>query len=72
MTHLMIFIGAYFLSFAVLMGVATAFLTPDSSTVAIYFVLLLILFLATLIAYALTRLVNVSIFFIGACKQLLI
>lgn len=72
MTHLMIFIAAYFLSFAVLMGVATAFLTPESSTIAIYFALLFILFLATLIAYALTRLVKVSIFFIGACKQLLI
>jgi hypothetical protein len=69
MTHLMIFITAYFLSFAVLMGVVSAFLRPDSSTIAIYFALLFILFLATLIAYSLTRLVKVSVFFIGACKQ---
>lgn len=67
MTHLMIFIAAYFLSFAVLLGIFTAFLRPDSSTVAIYFSLLFILFLSTLIAYGLTKLVNVSVFFIGAC-----
>lgn len=70
MTHLMIFITAYFLSFAVLAAIFTAFLTPESSTLAIYFSLLLILFLSTLIAYGLTRLVNVSIFFIGACTYL--
>lgn len=72
MTHLMIFIAAYFLSFAILFGLFTAFLTPESSSVAIYFSLLLILFLSTLIAYSLTKLVNVSIFFIGACKIMLI
>lgn len=72
MTHLMIFLAAYFLSFAVLTGIFTAFLGPESSTLAIYFSLLFILFLATLIAYGLTRLVNVSIFFIGACTSILI
>jgi hypothetical protein len=69
MTHLMIFIAAYFLSFAVLTMISTAFLRPDSSTLTIYFALLIILFLSTLIAYALTRLVKVSIFCIGACKS---
>lgn len=68
MTHLMIFLTAYFLSFALLTGIFTAFLDIDSSRVAIYFSLLFILFLSTLIAYALTKLVNVSIFFIGACN----
>lgn len=68
MTHLMIFIAAYFLSFAGLTGVFTAFLGPNSSTLLIYFSLLLILFLSTLIAYCLTRLVNVSVFLIGACN----
>lgn len=72
MTHLMIFITAYFLSFAVLTGIFTAILRPDSSTLAIYFSLLLIMFLSTLIAYGLTRLVKVSIFFIGACTSLFI
>ena len=67
MTHLMIFLTAYFLSFAVLIIIFSAILTPDSSRIAIYFSLLFILFLSTLIAYALTRLVNVSIFCIGAC-----
>lgn len=68
MTHLMIFLAAYFLSFAILFGIFTAFLSPDSSTIAIYFSLLLILFLSTLTAYSLTKLVNVSVFFIGACN----
>lgn len=67
MTHLMIFLTSYFLSFAILASIFTAFLTPNSSRIVIYFSLLLILFLSTLIAYGLTRLVNVSIFFIGAC-----
>lgn len=69
MTHLMIFLTAYFLTFAVLASIFTAFLTPESSTIAIYFSLLLILFLSTLAAYGLTKLVNVSIFFIGACTS---
>jgi hypothetical protein len=68
MTHLMIFLAAYFLSFAALIGIFTAFLGPDSSRIVIYFTLLFILFISTLVAYALTRLVDVSIFFIGACK----
>ena len=67
MTHLMIFLTAYFLGFAVLIIIFSAILTPESSRITIYFSLLFILFLSTLIAYALTRLVNVSIFCIGAC-----
>lgn len=66
MTHLMIFLTAYFLAFAVLVSIFSAILTPESSRVTIYFSLLLILFLSTAIAYGLTRLVNVSIFCIGA------
>jgi hypothetical protein len=72
MTHLMIFLAAYFLSFAATMGIFTTFLGPESSRIVIYFSLLFILFISTLIAYALTRLVEVSIFFIGACKNILI
>jgi hypothetical protein len=72
MTPLMIFIAAYFLSFATLALIASTFLRPDSSTITIYFALLGILFLSTLIAYGLARLVNVSIFFIGACKFVVI
>lgn len=72
MTHLMIFIAAYFLSFAVLTLIASTFLRPDSTTIMIYFALLIILFLSTLIAYSLTKLVRVSIFCIGACKYTII
>ena len=69
MTHLMIFITAYMLSFAALATLFTAFLRPDSNTLEIYFALLFILFASTLIAYSMTKLVKVSIFFIGACKS---
>lgn len=68
MTHLMIFLTSYFLTFAVLASILSAFLTPESSRIAIYFSLLLIIFLSTLVAYGLTKLVNVSVFFIGACN----
>lgn len=67
MTHLMIFLTSYFVSFAVIGGIFTTFLGPESSRLAIYFSLLFILFLSTLVAYGLTRMVKVSIFFIGAC-----
>lgn len=68
MTHLMIFLTSYLLTFAVLASIFSAFLTPESSRIAIYFSLLLIIFLSTLVAYGLTKLVNVSVFFIGACN----
>ena len=69
MTQLMIFLTAYILTFAVLSGISTAFLTPESSKLAIYFALLFILFLSTLAAYGLAKMVNLSIFFIGASKS---
>jgi hypothetical protein len=68
MIHLMVFLATYFLSFAALLGIFSAFLNPESSRAIIYFCLLFILFLSTLIAYGLARMVNFSIFFIGACK----
>lgn len=72
MIHLMIFITTYFLSFGVLLGLFSAFLSPESSKAIIYFSLLLILFLSTLIAYGLAKVVDFSIFFIGACNFYLI
>ena len=72
MTHLMIFLTSYFLTFALLTSIFTLFLTPQSSRLTIYFSLLFILFVSTIIAYSLTKLVNFSIFFIGACTYLLI
>jgi hypothetical protein len=56
------------LSFVVLGAIFTLILSPDSSLVAIYFSLLLILFLSTVIAYGITKLVGLSIFFVGACN----
>lgn len=67
-THLTIFFASYFLSFAIIGGIFTVFLRPDSSGIVVYFCLLLILFLSTLVAYGLSRLVNVSLFFVGACN----
>lgn len=71
MTHLVIFLATYCLCLAVLVGVATAFLSANSSSIAIYFTLLLIVALSTLAAYALTRLVKVSLFFVGGSKHAL-
>lgn len=68
MTHLLIFVSAYVLTFVVLAWIFSSFLTPYSSQITIYFSLLIILFLSTLVAYTLSKLVNISIFFIGACK----
>lgn len=68
MINLTVFIAGYFISFAILGGIFTVFLGPNSSSIAVYFSLLFILLASTLIAYGLTKLINVSIFFIGACK----
>ena len=69
MINLTVFIAGYFISFAILGGIFTVFLTADSSSIAVYFSLLFLLVASTLIAYGLTKLINVSIFFIGACKN---
>lgn len=72
MIHLMVFLATFFLSFAALLGIFSAFLNPESSKAIIYFSLLFILFVSTLIAYGLARMVNFSVFFIGACKNIVI
>jgi hypothetical protein len=68
MINLTVFIAGYFISFAIYGGIFTVFLGPDSSSIAVYFSLLFILLASTLTAYGLTRLINLSIFFIGACN----
>ena len=68
MINVTVFIAGYFISFAIYGGIFTVFLGPDSSTIVVYFSLLFILLASTLTAYGLTRLINVSIFFIGACN----
>lgn len=70
MINVTVFIAGYFISFAILGGIFTVFLGPNSSSIAVYFSLLFILLASTLIAYGLTKLINVSIFFIGACNLL--
>lgn len=72
MINVTVFIAGYFISFAILGGIFTVFLGPNSSSIEVYFSLLFILLSSTLIAYGLTKLINVSIFFIGACTYNLI
>lgn len=66
-----IFIAGFLISFAVLGAIFTIFVNPHSSTFVIYFCFLFLLFLSTMLAYGITRLVGVSIFFVGASKYLL-
>ena len=70
MINVTVFIAGYFISFAIYGGIFTVFLGPDSSSIAVYFSLLFILLASTLSAYGLTKLINISIFFIGACIYL--
>lgn len=72
MINLTVFIAGYFISFAILGGIFTVFLGPNSSSISVYFSLLFILLASTLIAYGLTKLINLSIFFIGACNHIII
>src|SRR5690606_32000314 len=55
MINVTVFIAGYFISFAILGGIFTVFLGPDSSSIAVYFSLLFILLASTLIAYGLTK-----------------
>ena len=72
MINLTVFIAGYFISFALLAAIFTIFLGPNSSSIAVYFSLIFILLASTLIAYGLTKLINISIFFIGACTIMFI
>lgn len=63
-----IFIAGFLIILALLVAISTIFISPYSSTFVIYFAFLLILFLSTIVAYGVTKLVNVSLFFVGASK----
>lgn len=68
-----IFIAAYCLSFAVLGGIATELIvSPTSSLLLIYLVLLLVLFLSSCIAYFIMGASHISIFCVGACTNYVI
>lgn len=67
-----IFVGIFFISFAVVGSIFTLFVSPYSSTFVMYFSFLLLVTICTLISYGVTRLVNLSLFFVGACKFTLI
>ena len=63
-----IFVAGFFIAFAVLGAIFTIFVGPYSSTFVIYFAFLLLLFASTIISYGITKLVDVSMFFVGASK----
>lgn len=47
-------------------AVFTVIISPHSSTIVIYLCFLFILFVSTLLAYGITKLVGISLFFVGA------
>lgn len=66
-----VFLAATFIALALLGSILTLFVSPNSSTIVIYTSFLLLLFLSCMLGYAATKLITVSIFFIGACTNLL-
>lgn len=67
-----IFIAGFLICFAVLGSMFTLFVGPYSSTFVIYLAFLLLLFASTMLGYGITKLVNVSIFFVGASNSYVI
>jgi hypothetical protein len=60
------------ITFAVLGAILTVFVGPYSSTFIIYFAFLMLLFTATMLAYGVTKLMGISIFFVGAGNKVII
>lgn len=67
-----IFIASFLIIFAVLGAIFTLFVSPYSSTFVIYFAFLMLLFTSTIMAYGVTKLVGLSIFFVGASNDVII
>ena len=64
-----VFFASFFIVFGILGALSTVFISPYSSTFVVYFSFLLILFLSTIAAYLVTKILNISVFFIGACTR---
>lgn len=62
-----IFVAGYFITFVILAAISSLFLKPTTSSIIVYFSLLFVLFLCTVVAYGCTKLIKFSIFLIGAC-----
>lgn len=67
-----VFLSSFFIIFGILGAIATIFISANSSSFAVYFTFLIILFLSTLFAYFITKIIDYSIFFIGACNIIVI
>lgn len=65
-----VFIAVMFNSVAAIASIFTLFISPNSSNLAIYSSFIFILFVSCLLGYMATKLISLSVFFIGACNYL--
>lgn len=63
-----VFIAVLLISLAALGSLLTLLISPNSSNITIYSCFLLLLFVSCLLGYLATKLISVSVFFVGACK----
>lgn len=63
-----IFIAVFFVSLLIIGSLLTLLVSPNSSSLVIYSTFLFLLFFSCLLGYSATKLINISIFFIGACN----
>jgi hypothetical protein len=57
----------FFISLAIFGGLLTLFVSPNSTSFTLYTAFIILLFISCLLGYLATKLINISIFFIGAC-----
>lgn len=62
-----VFIAVMMISLATIGSLLTLFISPTSSTLVIYAAFIVLLFVSCLFGYMATKLINVSVFFVGAC-----
>lgn len=67
-----IFIAGFFVCLAILGSLLTVFIGPNSKPFVVYLSFILLLFACTLLSYGITRLVDISLFFVGACTFIII
>lgn len=62
-----IFTAGFFVCMAILGSLLTVFIGPNSKPFVVYLSFILLLLVCTLLSYGITRLVDISLFFVGAC-----
>jgi hypothetical protein len=63
-----VFLAVFLISMIALGSLLTLFISPNSSNLTIYSSFLLLLFVSCLFGYGATKLIGVSVFFVGACN----